>query len=377
MFRIPYNRPYATGRELDYAREAFAQGHISGNGEFTKRCHAWFAAQYGFERNLLTQSCTDALEMTALLAGISPGDEVIAPSFTFVSTVNAFILRGAKVVFADSSPTHPNMDVDAVEALVTPRTRAIVAVHYGGVACQPRRLAEIARRHGLCFIEDAAQAIDASHDGQPLGSFGAMSAFSFHETKNVICGEGGLLVVNDPALRARAEIIWEKGTNRAAFFRGEVDKYGWVDVGSSFLPSDITAAVLLAQLESIRLLQDRRLALWSRYQTQLAPLAVSGRIGVPVIPAGSTHNAHLYFVVCRSLEERTALQQALRKQDIETVFHYQSLHRSAYYLSRHDGRTLPEADRYSDCLLRLPLFHELTTAQVDEVCQGIHDFCAK
>lgn len=315
--------------------------------------------------------------MCALLADIRPGDEIIAPSFTFVSTVNAFVLRGAKIVFVDSSPAHPNMDVDAVEALITPRTRAIVAVHYGGAACQPRRLAEIARHHGLWFIEDAAQAIDATHQGRPLGSFGAMSAFSFHETKNVICGEGGLLVVNDPALRARAEILWEKGTNRAAFFRGEVDKYGWVDVGSSFLPSDITAAVLWAQLESIRLLQDRRLALWSRYQTQLAPLAVSGRIGVPVIPAGSTHNAHLYYVVCRSLEERTTLQRALRQHDIETVFHYQSLHRSAYYLKRHDGRPLPEADRYSDCLLRLPLFHELTAAQVDAVCQGIHDFCAK
>lgn len=377
MFRIPFNQPYATGKELDYVREAFAQGHVSGNGIFTKRCHAWFAAQYGFERNLLTQSCTDALEMCALLADIRPGDEIIAPSFTFVSTVNAFVLRGAKIVFVDSSPAHPNMDVDAVEALITPRTRAIVAVHYGGAACQPRRLAEIARHHGLWFIEDAAQAIDATHQGRPLGSFGAMSAFSFHETKNVICGEGGLLVVNDPALRARAEILWEKGTNRAAFFRGEVDKYGWVDVGSSFLPSDITAAVLWAQLESIRLLQDRRLALWSRYQTQLAPLAVSGRIGVPVIPAGSTHNAHLYYVVCRSLEERTTLQRALRQHDIETVFHYQSLHRSAYYLKRHDGRPLPEADRYSDCLLRLPLFHELTAAQVDAVCQGIHDFCAK
>ena len=377
MSLIPFNRPHQTGKELDYAREAFAEGHISGNGLFTKRCHAWFAAQYGFQRNLLTQSCTDALEMTALLAGIGPGDEVIAPSFTFVSTVNAFVLRGAKVVFADSSPTHPNMDVDAVEALITPRTRAIVAVHYGGAACSPDRLAEIALRHRLCFIEDAAQAIDASHDGRPLGSFGAMAAFSFHETKNVICGEGGLLVVSDPTLCARAEIIWEKGTNRAAFFRGDVDKYGWVDVGSSFLPSEITAAVLLAQLESIQLLQERRQTLWARYQAQLTPLAVSGRIGVPAIPAGSSHNAHLYFIVCRSLEERTALQRALRQQEIETVFHYQSLHRSAYYLDRHDGRALPEADRYSDCLLRLPLFYELTTGQVDQVCQRIHDFYAK
>lgn len=374
MFRIPYNRPHATGKELDYVREAFAQGHISGNGAFTKRCHAWFAARYGFERNLLTQSCTDALEMTALLAGIGAGDEIIAPSFTFVSTVNAFILRGAKVVFADSGAMHPNMDVDAVEALVTPRTRAIVAVHYGGAACQPERLADITRRRGLYLIEDAAQAIDARYLDRPLGSFGAMATFSFHETKNIICGEGGLLVVNDPALRARAEIIWEKGTNRAAFYRGEIDKYGWVDVGSSFLPSELTAAVLLAQLESIQLLQDHRMALWERYHAQLTPLAASGRISVPTIPAGAIHNAHLFYIVCHSLEERTALQGTLRQQGIETVFHYQSLHRSAYYRGRHDGRPLPEADRYSDCLLRLPLFHDLTIAQVDEVGDAVRDF---
>lgn len=357
--------------------EAFAHGHISGNGPFTRRCHAWFAARYGFQRNLLTQSCTDALEMAALLAQIGPGDEVIAPSFTFVSSVNPFILRGARVVFADSGSTHPNMDVDGVESLVTNRTRAIIAVHYAGTACQPQRLAELARHHGICLIEDAAQAIDSTHKGRPLGSFGALAALSFHETKNVISGEGGLLVVNDPALFARAEIIWEKGTNRSAFHRGEIDKYGWVDVGSSFLPSDITAAVLFAQLEQVHALQARRHQLWSRYQDRLAPLAAQARFQVPTIPLDSTHNAHLYYIVCRSLDERTRLQAALRQHGIESVFHYQSLHRSTFFRERHDGRDLPQADRYSDCLLRLPLFHQLTDAQVDEVCGHIEAFFAK
>lgn len=374
MFRIPFNKPHLTGREIEYTRQAFERAHTSGNGEFTKRCHAWFASQYGFAGSLLTQSCTAALEMSALLANIQPGDEVIAPSFTFVSTVNAFILRGARIVFADSGLNHPNMDASAIEPLITPRTRAIVAVHYGGVACQPELLDAIAQRHRLLLIEDAAQAIDARSQGRPLGSFGAMSAFSFHETKNVISGEGGLLVVNDPGLRRRAEIIWEKGTNRAAFYRGEVDKYGWVDVGSSFLPSEITAATLLAQLESIGPLQTRRMTLWSRYHTHLSPLAAAGRVGVPFISPQSCHNAHLYYIVCASLAERTALQGVLRERGIEAVFHYQSLHRSAYYHARHDGRPLPQADRYSDCLLRLPLFHDLPEEAVDEVCQVITEF---
>jgi len=376
LYRIPFNRPHPVGNELTYLRQAYEHGHVSGNGPFTKQCHAWFAAQYGFTRTLLTQSCTDALEMSALLAGIRPGDEIIAPSFTFVSTVNPFVLRGAKVVFADSSPNHPNMAVDSLEALITPRTRAIVAVHYGGAACDPGRLAELARRHRLCLVEDAAQAIDASYQGHPLGSFGALAAFSFHETKNISSGEGGLLVINDPALRERAEIIWEKGTNRAAFYRGEVAKYGWVDVGSSFLPSDLTAAVLLAQLEQLRPIQDARLAVWARYEAQLHSLQAAGHLSLPVIPPGARHNAHLFFIVCRSLDERTALQRQLRAQGIETVFHYQSLHRSDFYRDLHDGRPLPQADRFSDCLLRLPLFHGLSLSEADEVCAAIRRFYA-
>lgn len=374
MYHIPFNRPQPVGNELAYLRLAYEQGQVSGNGLFTKRCHAWFTSHYGFTRSLLTQSCTDALEMCALLARIQPGDEIIAPSFTFVSTVNPFVLRGAKVVFADSSPVHPNMAVESLEALITPRTRAIVAVHYGGAACEPERLAALAHRHNLCLVEDAAQAIDASFQGRPLGSFGALATFSFHETKNISSGEGGLLVINDPALSDRAEIIWEKGTNRAAFFRGEVAKYGWVDVGSSFLPSDLTAAVLLAQLENIRPIQDARLALWTRYETQLRPLQAAGCLTLPVIPSGAQHNAHLFFIVCRSLEERTALQEHLRSKGIETVFHYQSLHRSAFYRELHDGRPLAQSDRFSDCLLRLPLFHGMSSLQADEVCEAIGRF---
>lgn len=377
MVKIPFNRPHLVGNELGYLQAAFAQGHLSGNGPFTKRCQAWFAANYHFTHNLLTQSCTDALEMSALLAGIGPGDEVIAPSFTFVSSVNPFVLRGARIVFADSTAGHPNMDVDSLESLVTPRTRAIIAVHYGGVACAPDRLADLTRHHGLCLVEDAAQAIDARFRGRPLGSFGALAAFSFHETKNISSGEGGMLVVNAPELWQRAEIIWEKGTNRAAFYRGETAKYGWVDVGSSFLPSDLTAAVLLAQLERLRDTQRERLVAWNHYRERLQGLARTGRIALGAIPADAEHNGHICFIVCGSLKERTALQIALREHGIETVFHYQSLHRSNFYRERHDGRPLPQADRFSDCLLRLPLFHGLTLEEIDQVTGAIERFYAQ
>jgi dTDP-4-amino-4,6-dideoxygalactose transaminase len=377
LYRIPFNRPYLVGKELEYIRQAYEAGHVSGNGFYTKSVQAWFAKFYGFRHNLPTQSCTDALEMSALLAGIGPGDEVIAPSFTFVSSVNPFVMRGAKVVFADSQPDHPNMDTSQLESLVTPRTRAVVAVHYGGIACAPDQLVDLARRHRLHLIEDAAQAIDATYKGRPLGSFGSLSAFSFHETKNIHCGEGGLLVVNDIALRDRAEIIWEKGTNRAAFYRGEVDKYGWVDVGSSFLPSEITAAALMAQLESLRIIQDKRLELWSRYHEQLRQLYHDRRIGIPNVPADCGHNAHLFYVACQSLQERTDLQRELRDQGMESVFHYQALHRSEFYRSQHDGRKLKHADRFTDCLLRLPLFYGLPHAHVDEVCAAIRRFYSR
>jgi dTDP-4-amino-4,6-dideoxygalactose transaminase len=374
MKPIPFNRPFMVGKELAYIGEAVASGKISGDGLFTRRCHAFFTRRYGFASPLLTTSCTDALEMSALLLDIAPGDEVIVPSFTFVSTANAFALRGARIVFADSHADEPNLDPATIEALVTPRTRAIVVVHYAGVACDMDAVLDIAQRHGLAVVEDAAQAVDATYRGRPLGSLGRLGTFSFHETKNVICGEGGMLVVNDPSLAGRAEIIREKGTNRAAFFRGELDKYGWVDIGSSFLPSDLLAAYLYAQLEELDRIQERRKAIWARYHAQLAPLAAQAGVRVPVIPDYASNNGHMFYLVCPSLACRTALIDHLKARSIHAVFHYQSLHRSPFYQHRHDGRPLPNADRYSECLVRLPLFYELSDDEVDFISDAIAEF---
>lgn len=374
MTAIPFNKPFMVGNELSYVAAAVASGKISGDGMYTRKCHDFFAQRYGFAKPLLTTSCTDALEMAALLLDIQPGDEVIVPSFTFVSTANAFALRGAKIVFADSRADEPNIDAAAIEALVTPRTRAIVVVHYAGVACDMDVLLEVARRHGLSVVEDAAQAVDSTYRGRPLGSLGRLGAFSFHETKNVICGEGGMLAVNDATLVDRAEVIREKGTNRTAFFRGQVDKYGWVDVGSSFLPSDILAAYLYAQLEQIDRIQERRKAIWDRYARCLQPLPGEAGVLLPTIPAYASNNAHMFYLVCPSLESRTALIAHLKAAGILAVFHYQSLHRSPFYRDRHDGRALPQADRFSDCLVRLPLFFELTDDQVDDISDTITGF---
>ncbi|PIM55156.1 dTDP-4-amino-4,6-dideoxygalactose transaminase [Roseateles chitinivorans] len=371
MTTIPFNKPYLHGRELVYIAQAVASGKISGDGLFTKKCHSFFEERYGFSKALMTTSCTDALEMCALLLDIKEGDEVIVPSFTFVSSANAFVLRGAKLVFADSEADNPNIDAGQLEALITPRTRAIVVVHYAGVACDMDRIDEIARRHGVTVIEDAAQAIDAFYKGRPLGSLGALAAFSFHETKNVIAGEGGLLAINDPAYGGRAEIIREKGTNRSAFFRGEVDKYGWVDVGSSFLPSDIISAYLFAQLENLDTIQQRRRAIWQRYWDQLASALPEYGIALPTIPDYATNNAHMFYLVCRDLEQRTALIAALKAKGIHAVFHYLSLHDSPYFQEKHDGRPLPHSDRFSNCLLRLPMFYELNDADVDRVCGAV------
>lgn len=371
---IPFNRPYLSGKELQYAGEAFTHGHTAGNGEFTRRCHAFFSDRYSMNGCLLTQSCTAALEMASLLANIAPGDEVIMPAFTFVSTANAFVLRGARIVFADSRHDHPNIDADAIEGLITKRTRAIVPVHYGGCACDMGKLQELAYRYNLMLIEDAAQAVDSFYLEQPLGLFGNLAAFSFHETKNIICGEGGMLVVNDPGMRSRSEIIWEKGTNRSAFFRGEVDKYGWVDVGSSFLPSEITAAFLFAQLENLPKIQLKRRSHWDAYMKWLRPLADSGRLKVPLIPDYARHNGHIFHIVCDSLVQRTALLSWLGSQGVEAVFHYQSLHNSPYYSGLHDGRPLPESIRYSDCLLRLPMYVDLTVTEIERVCSAVIEF---
>jgi dTDP-4-amino-4,6-dideoxygalactose transaminase len=374
MIRIPFNKPFFTGRETDYIRESVASGKISGDGMFTRKCHQFFEGRYGFKKALLTTSCTDALEMAAILCDISPGDEVIAPSFTFVSTVNAFVLRGAKIVFADSEAATPNMDVAALESLVTPRTKVIVPVHYAGMACDMDGILRLARQHNLRVVEDAAQAVDSFYKGRPLGSLGCMAAFSFHETKNVIAGEGGMFVANDAGLVSRAEIVREKGTNRSAFFRGEVDKYRWVDIGSSFLPSEIIAAFLYAQLEHLDGIQSRRRELWELYRQGLEVLETEGILHLPHLPDYATNNGHMFYVVCEHLEERDKLIEHLRSRGIFAVFHYQSLHKSPFYAGRHDGRELPHSDRYTDCLLRLPLYYELSNADVGMITESVRSF---
>ena len=369
---IDFNRPYLTGNELEYIRQAVEDQHkISGNGVFTKRCQHFFEERYGFKKSLLTTSCTDALEMAAILCDIQPGDEVIVPSYTFVSSALAFVRAGAKVVFADSMERNPNIDAEKIEALITPRTKVIVPVHYAGVACDMDRIMEIADRHGLLVVEDAAQAIDSYYKGRPLGGIGHLAAFSFHETKNIIAGEGGLLVVNDERFIRRAEIIWEKGTNRAEFFRGEVNKYGWCDTGSSFLPSEVVAAFLWAQLEKMEEIQGKRKALWNQYYSLLQPLAEKGYFRLPDIPDYATNNAHMFYLVCNSLKDRTALIKQLKENDIEAVFHYLSLHSSSYYLDKHDGRSLPQCDRYADCLVRLPMYFDMNSNDIDTICNII------
>lgn len=370
---IPFNKPYLSGNETRYIEEAVQSGKISGDGMFTKRCHQFFEQQLGFQKVLLTTSCTDALEMAALLLDIKPGDEVIMPAYTFVSTPNAFVLRGAHIVFADSTADNPNMDPAQLEALITSRTRAIVPVHYAGIACDMEPIMAIAERHGLFVVEDAAQAIDSFYNGRALGTIGHLAAFSFHETKNIISGEGGMLVINDARFAARAEIIREKGTNRSSFFRGEVDKYGWVDQGSSFLPSDIIAAFLWAQLENMQDIQAKRKALWQRYFEALTPLTQLG-LQLPQVPEYATNNGHMFYLVCRSLDERTALIEQLKAQGINPVFHYLSLHTSPFYADKHDGRVLRWSDHYTDCLIRLPLYYELSEEQQGRITQAILRF---
>lgn len=369
---IPFNKPFFSGHEQQYIKEAVERGHISGNGYFTKRCHEFFRERYGFGKCLLTTSCTDALEMAALLLDLSPGDEVIMPSYTFVSTANAFVLRGAKIVFADSLPDHPNMDVSLIESLISERTKAIVVVHYAGVACDMDAIMDLAEKHNIMVVEDAAQAIDSYYKGRPLGGIGHLAAFSFHETKNIISGEGGMLVVNDPRLVRRAEIIWEKGTNRAEFFRGEVDKYGWVDIGSSFLPSELIAAFLFAQLEQIDIIQKRRINIWQKYYSGLKPLEEQQLLQLPAIPDYATHNAHLFYLLMPDGSSRQNLIDNLKQNQIMAVFHYLSLHASSFYKDKHDNRQLPNCDRFSNNLVRLPLFYDLSADQTDHVIAQIH-----
>ncbi len=371
---IEFNKPYFTGKETDYIRDAVALKKISGDGHFTQKCHSFFEQRYGFKKVLLTTSCTDALEMAALLLDIKEGDEVIIPSFTFVSTANAFVLRGAKIIFADSYSNHPNIDATKIESLITSKTKVIVPVHYAGVACDMDRIKSIAEKHNLYVVEDAAQCIDSFYKDKPLGRIGHFGAFSFHETKNIISGEGGMLVLNDDKYFERAEIIREKGTNRSKFFRGEVDKYGWVDIGSSFLPGDITAAFLFAQCEQLDLIQSRRKTLWQLYFDKLHPLEEEGLIDLPIMPDYASNNAHMFYVVCKNAEQRIGLIKHLKAKKINAIFHYLSLHQSEFYKTKHDNRPLPNADHFTECLLRLPMFYELTEMEVSRVCKEIKLF---
>jgi dTDP-4-amino-4,6-dideoxygalactose transaminase len=370
--RIPFNKPYMTGKELDYIQQAHTDGHLSGDGSFTKRCNAWLEQHTGCKKALLTHSCTGALEMAALLLDLAPGDEVIMPSFTFVSTANAFVLRGAVPVFVDIRADTLNIDETLIEAAITPKTRAICVVHYAGVGCEMDAIMDIASRHNLLVVEDAAQGIMSSYKGRPLGSAGALAAVSFHETKNVIAGEGGALLINDERFIERAEILREKGTNRSKFFRGQVDKYTWVDVGSSYLPSEIVAAFLAAQMEEAETITQRRLAIWAQYHAAFAELEARGRLRRPVIPLHCAHNAHMYYLLLPNLTQRTAFIDGLKAEDIGTVFHYIPLHSSP--AGRKYCRTatpMTATDATSERLVRLPLWlPDLDTARVIKAAQG-------
>ena len=379
---IPFNKPFIVGNELKYIEEAVKSGKISGDGIFTKKCNTFFEEKYGFGKILLTTSCTDALEMAAILCDLKEGDEVIVPSYTFVSSANAFALRGAKIVFVDSYLDNPNIDPAEIEKHITDRTRVIVPVHYAGVACDMEAIMNLAQKHNLFVVEDAAQAIDSYYtfsDGtkKALGSIGQFGAFSFHETKNIIAGEGGMLAINDSKYFERAEVIREKGTNRSAFFRGEVNKYGWVDIGSSFLPSEIISAFLYGQLEHLDEIQTKRIAIWERYNAGLQGLKDEGFIQLPIVPNFATNNAHMFYVICRSYEERTELIKFMKEKDIHPVFHYLSLNKSEYFLKDNSEINIPNSDHFTDCLLRLPFYYELSESEQENIISEINSFYSK
>lgn len=370
--RVPFNQPYLTGREMHYIRQAHQNRHLSGHGPFTDACHAWLKRQTGCGKALLTHSCTAALEMAAILANIQPGDEVIMPSYTFVSTANAFVLRGGVPVFVDIRPDTLNIDENKIEAAITDKTRAIVPVHYAGVACEMDAIMAIARKHDLIVIEDAAQAIFSTYKGRPLGSIGDLAALSFHETKNIISGEGGALLINDETLAERAEIIWEKGTNRSKFFRGDVDKYTWVDIGSSFLPGEVTAAFLWAQMEEAQSITERRLAIWNTYHEAFVALELSGMARRPLIPTGVAHNAHMYYLLLPGLESRALFIERMKALDIHVVFHYVPLHSSPMGVKccQVSGQ-LTVTEWASECLVRLPLWlgvEDYLSEVIEQVC---------
>lgn len=375
MKPIPFNKPFIIGHELDYISDAVARGHLSGDGHYTRLCHRWFEEKLGVRHALLTHSCTAALEMAAILCDLKPGDEVILPSYTFVSTANAFVLRGATPVFVDIRPDTLNLDERLIEAAITPRTRAIVPVHYAGVPCEMDAIMDIAARHNLLVVEDAAQALHSTYKGRALGSIGNMGCLSFHETKNIISGEGGALLVNDERLAARAEIIREKGTNRSQFFRGEVDKYTWVDIGSSYLPSELIGAFLYAQLEHAEAITAKRRHICDAYAAQLAPLQQVGKLRLPNFEANS--NGHMFYLILDSLDTRTKLIAHLKVQGIHPVFHYVPLHSSP--AGRKYGRTgssMSVTDNFSERLLRLPLHYSLDDTDIERISRATHGFFA-
>jgi dTDP-4-amino-4,6-dideoxygalactose transaminase len=372
---IPFNRPDIVGQELSYLETVISNSYLAGNNHYTQKCQTWLEEQISSKKALLTHSCTAALEMAAILADIKPGDEVIMPSYTFVSTANAFVLRGGVPVFIDIRPDTMNMDETLIEAAITKRTRAIVPVHYAGVACEMDTIMAVAEKYNLLVIEDAAQAIMSNYKGKPPGSIGHLAAFSFHETKNIHCGEGGSILINDERFIERAEIIWEKGTNRSKFFRGEIDKYTWVDIGSSYLPNEITAAFLYAQMEKADEITRRRMHIWHFYYKSMKPLAEQGLLEIPYIPEQIVHNAHMFYIKMKDLESRASLIAFLRNNDVHSVFHYVPLHSSEAGLKcgrffGKDNYTTIESER----LLRLPLFFSLRDDEVAHVAEKINEF---
>ena len=372
--KVRFNIPYLTGNEIGYIEKAITSRHIAGNGPFAKKIENFFNINFGFKSTFVTTSCTDALEMTSILSNISNTSEVIIPSYTFVSSANAFALKGAKIIFADSEKYTPNIDVNKISELITKKTKAILVMHYGGVACDMDKIMKIANQNNLIVIEDAAQAINSFYKGIPLGSIGNFGTFSFHQTKNIVCGEGGLLTVNDISFKKRAEIIYEKGTNRTQFMRGEIEKYGWVDVGSSFLASEIISAFLYAQLEKMESIQKSRLIIWNRYKKNLDELLKINKNILPKIPNYATNNAHIFYILCENLSERKKLIKFLNSKGVQASFHYSALHNSEFFKNNYYGEKLTESIKWSECLLRLPIYSDLEVEKVDYVCSLILTF---